>query len=294
VTDDDLLVAAVSELYSADPDEFTERRIALVAAARSAGDAAAAKQIGGLRKPTRSAWVVNRLAHTDSGLAAQLIELGDELRDAQSSLDGARMRELSVRRRELIDALSQQAFTAAGQATPTAALRDEVTSTFGAALADPQFAEQLQAGALVRPARPDGFGAGPESALTVTATPRLRLVQPARTARGTATRHSSARGTAGPTATAPAGVEAESAEARAKAAEERRQAALAEAEHRAADADQAAQAAADAESERQRALELIEEQLADARRELDQARLQARRARVAQRAARQALGRLQK
>ncbi len=44
---DDLVAGAVAELYGADPDAFTERRKALAAAAREAGDRAAATAIGG-------------------------------------------------------------------------------------------------------------------------------------------------------------------------------------------------------------------------------------------------------
>ena len=61
----DLLADAKAELYQADPEEFMARRAELVAQAREAGEAAAAKQIGALRKPTRSAWVVNRLVRAD-------------------------------------------------------------------------------------------------------------------------------------------------------------------------------------------------------------------------------------
>ena len=52
------VAAAVAELYGADPDVFTERRKALAAAAKEAGDRAAASAIGALRKPTRAAWVM--------------------------------------------------------------------------------------------------------------------------------------------------------------------------------------------------------------------------------------------
>ena len=63
----DLLAAAEAELYEADPDGFTARRAELAASARDAGEPAAAKQITALRKPTRSAWVVNRLVRSDPG-----------------------------------------------------------------------------------------------------------------------------------------------------------------------------------------------------------------------------------
>jgi hypothetical protein len=158
VTDGDLLQEAVAELYSSDPGEFIARRAEFAARARKAGEAAAAKQIAALRKPTRSAWVVNQLLRAQPDVAAQLETLGAELRSAQNALDGKAIRDLSRQRRELVDALTRQAFTVSGQRSPPAALRDEVTGTFGAALADPQVAEQLRAGALERPARRDGFG----------------------------------------------------------------------------------------------------------------------------------------
>jgi len=157
VTGGDLLQEAVAELYSADPDEFIAQRGELVTQARAAGEAAMAKQIAALRKPTRSAWVVNRLVRAEPDTPAQLATLGAELRAAQQSLNGPALRELSRQRRQLVDTLGRQAFSAAGQKSPPAALRDEVASTLGAALADPQVAERLRAGALERAVRRDGL-----------------------------------------------------------------------------------------------------------------------------------------
>src|SRR6266851_812234 len=133
-SDGDRLREAVAELYSADPAEFVERRGALAAQARAAGEASAAKSIAALRKPTRSAWVVNQLIRSDPGVIAELGGLGDELRAAQGSMDGAAIRELSVRRRQLIAQLSRRAFAVSGLPSPPAALRDEVNATLGAAL----------------------------------------------------------------------------------------------------------------------------------------------------------------
>ncbi len=76
---------------------------------------------------------------------------------AQSSLDGTALRDLSLQRRQLIDALARQAFTVAGQPSPPAATRDEVTATLAAALADPQVAERVRAGTLDRAAHAEGF-----------------------------------------------------------------------------------------------------------------------------------------
>ena len=274
MTDGDLLSEAAAELYSSDPDEFVERRRALVAGAREAGQAPAAKQIAALRKPTRSAWVVNRLVRADPGVTAELDELGEELRAAQGSLDGAAIRELSRRRRELIESLARRAFTVAGVAAPPAGIRDEVTATLGAALADPQFAGTLAAGALVRAVQAEGFGPVGQPTLTLVKggrgtarTPQAKTDRPAR----------------------PAPPSAE--ELRAER-ERRHQAAVAEAERAASEAGHAADAATAAEHELEATVQRLEEELADAREALADARVQARRARTRQRSTQQALDRL--
>jgi hypothetical protein len=280
MTDRDLLGEAVAELYSSDPDEFVERRGALVGRAREAGQAPAAKQIAALRKPTRSAWVVNRLVRADPGVTTELAELGEELRAAQGSLDGAAIRELSQQRRELIESLARRAFTVVGVAAPPAAIRDEVTATLGAALADPQFAGTLAAGALVRAVQAEGFGPVGQPALTLVRgggqvgggggaarKPRGKTAQPAR----------------------PAAPSAE--EVRAER-ERRHRAAVAEAEQAASEASHSADAATAAEHELEATVQRLEEELADAREALAGARVQARRARTRQRSAQQALDRL--
>ena len=118
MTGSDLLREAVAELYSSGPEEFVERRGVLVARARAAGEASVAKQIAALRKPTRSAWVINQLVRSAPAVSDQLAELGDEFRTAQRSGDGAAIRQLSVRRRRLLDELARQAFTVSGQDSP--------------------------------------------------------------------------------------------------------------------------------------------------------------------------------
>ncbi len=162
MTDADLLAEAAAELYAGDPAAFTERRGALAAQARMAGQAAAAKQISALRKPTYTAWLVNQLVRADPEVASRLTELGGELRSAGAALDGVRIRELSQQRRQLVDDLVRQALQLPGAGPPSAAVREELTATFGAALADPQVASELAAGTLVRAVhRADFTPAGP-------------------------------------------------------------------------------------------------------------------------------------
>ena len=290
MTGTDLFPEAAAELYATDPDKFSERRRALAAQARAAGQAPAAKRIAGLRKPTRSAWVLNQLVRAVPDVPSELARLGQELRAAQRSLDGAAIRELSLRRRQLIDTLTRQAFRVSGLHAPSAALRDEVTATLGAALADPEVAESLGAGTLERAARSEGFGTGPPTLTLVTSSGR----RPPRTAPARdAPRALAVAGAAAPTRPA-AKAPAPPAETAGAERERRRQAALAAAEQAAADAARAAEAATAAEQKQERAVQVMEEQLADARRSLSDTRAQARRARARQRQARLALDRLRR
>jgi hypothetical protein len=150
--------AAAAELYGSDLEAFTDRRKVLAAEARSAGDKAAATAIAALRKPTRAAWVVNRLARDDPAAPPRLAAVAAGLRAAEQAKDGPRLRELSLARGTLLDALTEQALTAAGFPDPPPSLRAEVVATLTAALADPAVAEAFAAGTLTRAAHWSGFG----------------------------------------------------------------------------------------------------------------------------------------
>src|SRR5262249_17449533 len=143
---------------AASPEEFTEHRKALAARARAAGDREAARQITALRKPTRAAWVVNQLVRAAPEAPGTLAGLAGRLRDAGPARDRLLPRAVSARPRTLIDDLSGQAFSAAGLPDPPPALRDEVTGTLAAALADPDVAADLAAGTVTRAATWSGFG----------------------------------------------------------------------------------------------------------------------------------------
>ena len=152
------VASAAAELYAGLPEEFTGRRKELAAAARAAGNGEAARQIAALRKPTRAAWVVNRLAHAEPGVAASLADLAAGLRAAEEARDGRRLRDLSSRRQSLIDGLAQQALALAGLADPPPGLHAEVTATLAAALASQDVADQLATGTLTHAATWSGFG----------------------------------------------------------------------------------------------------------------------------------------
>jgi hypothetical protein len=261
----ELVGQAAAELYGCDPAEFTSRRAELAARARAAGDRAAAKQIADLRKPTRSAWVVNQLARADPAAPTQLAALAAEFKAAQVVADGAAMRRLSQQRRTLIDALVRQALAASNEDEPSATLREEVTATLAAALADTGVAERLAAGTLTRAEQRAEFGSLADEP-----------VQPP-AARGQAPDAETARTPDTESQAPDAKARAADAE-RAARAERQRQQAIANAEQAVENARQAADAAAQAEREHEQTVKLLEEELAQARLRLQQARLLTRQA----------------
>jgi hypothetical protein len=145
-------------LYAAAPQDFTQLRTELSAAAKKRGDAEAAKQLKAARKPTTAAWVVNNLVHNEAQARDRLRDLSDQLRTAHAEMDGERIRALSAEQRQLVSRLTRDALTAAEQVNPSAALRDDVSQTLQAAIADPEVAARL--GRLVKAEQWSGFGFG--------------------------------------------------------------------------------------------------------------------------------------
>ena len=151
---------AAADLYQISPEEFVERRKQLVAEARTAGDRELAKQIGQLRRPTRTAWLVNILAHRRPEQVTELLDLGAQLSDAQRRLAGDDLRRLSTRRRTLIDALSRQAVDLGnelGYRAPDGTFQ-EISQTLQAALGDHDVAALLKSGTLTQAMVYGGFG----------------------------------------------------------------------------------------------------------------------------------------
>lgn len=146
---------ALDRLYAAKPADFTALRTELATAAKSAGDQDAAKRIGGSRKPTVAAWVVNAL--TLGGPAkTTLSDLGARLREAHGAMDGEAIRALTAEQRKVVDELTRTALRKAEIASPSASLRDDVTATLQAAIADPDVTARL--GRLTKAEQWSGFG----------------------------------------------------------------------------------------------------------------------------------------
>ena len=162
----------IRRMYEAPPDGFVAARTAAVAEAREAGDKNAAKRLAALRKPTVAAWVVNLLALRRPDMIDELVELATALRSAQRGLKGGELRDLTAQRRKIVTSLVNEARKLAVAEDPQmrgAKLPlSEVEATLTAALAEPEIAEQVRTGRVIRAATYAGFGEVPR--------PRLRLI----------------------------------------------------------------------------------------------------------------------
>ena len=152
----------VRELYVLPPTDFVAARNEMVRQAKAAGSQEIANRLQHLRRPTRSAWLVNLLA-SDPTAMQRLSTLGRELRDAQTELAHAELRRLAEQRRQLIADLLDRAQAHADEAglRLTPAVLSEVEATLQAALVDLAGALTIRNGRLVRPLSHSGFGPRP-------------------------------------------------------------------------------------------------------------------------------------
>lgn len=142
------LRAIVRELHAVPPAAFVAERAARAA---QADDKVLSAQIKALRKPSAAAWAVNALARDRPDLVEEIIELGEQLRDAQSDTDGSRTRLLDRARRDLVaEAIAHaKELTLASGATLSASAATGVEDTLRAAMTDPDAGAAVQDGLLV-------------------------------------------------------------------------------------------------------------------------------------------------
>ncbi|MEW2286131.1 hypothetical protein [Streptomyces sp. NPDC047841] len=162
------LDAVADELYGLRPEEFVAARDRRARDARKAGDQALAQEIGALRRPSLAAWVSNLLVRRQPEEVQPLLGLGEELRRAHRTLNGAELRRLARRQNEVIGALGRQARQLAAQAGHPVGegVQREVEETLHAALADPDAAREWAAGRLAKPlGSAIGFPAADEALL---------------------------------------------------------------------------------------------------------------------------------
>jgi hypothetical protein len=152
---------AADALYAVLPAEFIAARDTRAMEARSSGDEDLYAQIKALRRPSAAAWLVNVLARSEEGFDA-FSDLSHRLRDAQTNLDAPTMKELGQERTRVVAELVERAVFLAKDADPafkdTGTVRDQVTSTLTAAIADPTAEAAVTSGRLVTPLSYAGFG----------------------------------------------------------------------------------------------------------------------------------------
>jgi hypothetical protein len=162
----------VRELYVLRPTDFVAVRNELIRQARAAGSRELADRLQRLRRPTRSAWLVNLLAQ-DPVAMQRLSAMGRQLREAQTGLDGSELRNLTEQRRQLITDLLHRARRHAAEEglRLTDGVLSEVEATLQAALVDLAGALTVRNGRLVRPLSHTGFGPRPHVDLGPAASP---------------------------------------------------------------------------------------------------------------------------
>jgi hypothetical protein len=149
------------ELYTLSPQAFTAARDEQIAAAKNAGNRELASELAAFKRPGLAAGLVNLVALTRPDAVAELIELGQTIREAQGNVTPVQLRDLSAQRRRTLDAivaLAESLATERGDAPPSRAQLTEVESTFAAAMADDRSARAVSAGRVVKPLSYSGFG----------------------------------------------------------------------------------------------------------------------------------------
>lgn len=154
------------ELYALPVGEFIAARDARAGEARAGGDRETAAAIKKLRKPSSSAWLVNMLVRHRRDDVAELGDLGEALREAQTNLSGDELRSLTRQRRQLIDRLLPTARALAAELghPVSESVVQELEGTLQAALVDPAAADEVTGGRLATAVQVEttfGFGSAP-------------------------------------------------------------------------------------------------------------------------------------
>ena len=188
------IAEVADELYSLSPAEFTAARDERAREVRAAGQRELSAEIKKLARPTASAWLVNQLVRQAPDELTRLFDVGKALHEAQRTLAGDRLRELSSERRQVVaDLLPVAAALAEDAGQPaSAAVLGEVRATLEAALADPQAGDAVRSGHLTKALAYAGLGEVDLSAALALPAETARRAGGAR--RGTPSRRAAGRG----------------------------------------------------------------------------------------------------
>jgi hypothetical protein len=149
-------MSEVDDLYSLTPGEFTRARNALAARLKKDGREEEADAVRSLRRPSVALWAVNQVARRDRDAVERLVELGEELREAQIEGRAADFRRATRERSSALRRLADQLETILEEAG--AARSHRATQIVEAATADEEARRFLLNGALRTEIEPAGFG----------------------------------------------------------------------------------------------------------------------------------------
>ncbi|TDD48277.1 hypothetical protein E1263_33500 [Kribbella antibiotica] len=161
---------AADQLYASPAADFIATRNELAKELKADGDQLASTRLKALRKPTVAAWVTNLVARELGDDLDDLLALGDEFREATADMDGARLRELTPRRHQLVDKLVAEAKKLADQKL-SADVTQKLRETLDAALVDPAAGDAVREGRLSSALRHVGFGVVDENGEPTNVTP---------------------------------------------------------------------------------------------------------------------------
>lgn len=154
------LAGIARDLYGVAPGEFIAARNARAKRAKAEGDPELAAAVGGLRKPSVAAWVVNLMVRQLPERIGDIVALGDEIGDAQDAMDAAELRVLTKQRRALTAAVAKEGAALAAEMGQkvSATVVEQVQNTLNAAMTTDAAGEAVRSGVLLTALEPTGFG----------------------------------------------------------------------------------------------------------------------------------------
>jgi hypothetical protein len=158
--DDREFEAALDDLFSQAPDDFVNARNALVRQLKSANRREDAARVTRWRRPTRTAWALNRLAQASQDTVVALVDAASAVRESQAA-GGTGVREALAELRQATRQATDAAVAAIAPARP--ADQTDVASALHAVLSDADSLTLLARGRLLEIPEPglSGFGTAP-------------------------------------------------------------------------------------------------------------------------------------
>jgi chromosome segregation ATPase len=153
------LADVAHDLYALLPGDFTAERNSRAKDLKGQ-DAELSGQVKALPKPTTAAWLVNQLVRHHGDEVEQVAQIGAALREAQEGLEKDQLLQLNKQRHAVLRAVTRQARALAGElGNPVStSIADEVEQTLRAVMSDPDAADAVRTGTLLRSLSSTGFG----------------------------------------------------------------------------------------------------------------------------------------